>query len=212
MCVCMSLFVSVCVYVRVCSYLCKRKKERKKEKKKGSWPTSRDQFTKNFLLRRIFGAYVYICLYVYIYLYIIRRMSFYGESRHMFRRTDGEAVGHRRTVCGYDWSLFEAQTSNFGNRNYLKSIWSADLFEAQTSNNYDCQNFQQVFSGVSVHIKHVFSGVPKIWQVFNWGNGVPVTQKRIQDNWIIWRSKYLKVWAPPWAEREVSLCLHFLLS
>ena len=38
--------------------------------------------------------------------------------------------------------------------------------EAQTSNNYDCQNFQQVFSGVSVHIKHVFSGVPNISRSF----------------------------------------------
>ena len=31
----------------------------------------------------------------------------------------------------------------------------------RTRNNYDCQNFQQDFTGVPVHIKHVFSGVPK---------------------------------------------------
>ena len=29
----------------------------------------------------------------------------------------------------------------------------------QTDNNYDCQNFQQVFTGVPVHIKHVVAGV-----------------------------------------------------
>jgi len=32
----------------------------------------------------------------------------------------------------------------------------------RTRNNYDCQNFQHVFTGVPVHIQHVFSGVPKI--------------------------------------------------
>ena len=32
----------------------------------------------------------------------------------------------------------------------------------EISNNYDCQSFQQVSTGVPVHIMHVFSGVPKI--------------------------------------------------
>jgi len=32
----------------------------------------------------------------------------------------------------------------------------------RTSKNYDCQNFQLIFTGVPVHISHVFSGVPKI--------------------------------------------------
>ena len=32
----------------------------------------------------------------------------------------------------------------------------------QTLNNYDCQNLRQVFTGVPVHFKHAFSGVPKI--------------------------------------------------
>ena len=31
-----------------------------------------------------------------------------------------------------------------------------------TSNNYDCQNTQQVVTGVPIHIKHIFMGVPKI--------------------------------------------------
>jgi len=31
----------------------------------------------------------------------------------------------------------------------------------RTENNYDCQNFQQVFIQVHVHIKHVFSESPK---------------------------------------------------
>jgi len=31
----------------------------------------------------------------------------------------------------------------------------------RTQNNYDYQNFQQVVTGVPVHIKHIFKGVPK---------------------------------------------------
>jgi len=37
----------------------------------------------------------------------------------------------------------------------------------RTSNNYDCQNFQQIFTGVPVHTKHVFMGVPKYWYKFS---------------------------------------------
>jgi len=32
----------------------------------------------------------------------------------------------------------------------------------RTLNNYDCQNFQQVFTELPTHMKHVFSGVLKI--------------------------------------------------
>ena len=32
----------------------------------------------------------------------------------------------------------------------------------QTSNHYDCQKIQQVFPGVPVHFKHVFTGISKI--------------------------------------------------
>ena len=37
----------------------------------------------------------------------------------------------------------------------------------RTSNNYDCPNVQQVFTGVPVHIKHIFQGVPKILNGFS---------------------------------------------
>jgi len=37
----------------------------------------------------------------------------------------------------------------------------------RTSNIYDCQNLQQVFTGVPVHIKHVFTGVPNISNKFS---------------------------------------------
>jgi len=33
---------------------------------------------------------------------------------------------------------------------------------------------------------------PTFQKGLTWVNGVPVTQKRIQENWIIWRSKYFK--------------------
>ena len=37
----------------------------------------------------------------------------------------------------------------------------------RTQNNSDCQNFQQVFTGVPVHIKHIFTKVPKISNEFS---------------------------------------------
>ena len=37
----------------------------------------------------------------------------------------------------------------------------------RTSNIYDCQNFQHVFSGVPVHIKQIFTGVPKFSNEFS---------------------------------------------
>jgi len=37
----------------------------------------------------------------------------------------------------------------------------------RTSYNYDCQNFQQVFTGVPFRIKPVVSGVPKISNKFS---------------------------------------------
>ena len=37
----------------------------------------------------------------------------------------------------------------------------------QTSKNYDCQNFRQLFTGGPVHIKHVFTGVPEISNEFS---------------------------------------------
>jgi len=39
--------------------------------------------------------------------------------------------------------------------------------ENRTENNYDCHNFQQVFTEVPVNIKHVFPGVPKISNTFS---------------------------------------------
>ena len=37
----------------------------------------------------------------------------------------------------------------------------------QTWNSYECQNFQQVFTGVPVHIKQVFMGDPRISNEFS---------------------------------------------
>ena len=37
-----------------------------------------------------------------------------------------------------------------------------------TLNNKDCQTFQQVFTGVPVHIKHDSTGVPKLSCKFSW--------------------------------------------
>jgi len=42
----------------------------------------------------------------------------------------------------------------------------------QTQNNHDYQNFQQVFTGVPVHIKHVFKGECRdylsVWNLWRW--------------------------------------------
>jgi len=37
----------------------------------------------------------------------------------------------------------------------------------RTWNNYDCQNFKRVFTGVPVHIKHVLTEVPKFSSKFS---------------------------------------------
>ena len=37
----------------------------------------------------------------------------------------------------------------------------------QTQNNYNCQNFKQVFTGVSVTFKQIFAGVHKICSKFS---------------------------------------------
>jgi len=46
-----------------------------------------------------------------------------------------------------------------------------NMYRANTrlcpSNNYDCQNFQQVFTGVPIHIKHVLTKVPQISNKFS---------------------------------------------
>jgi len=60
-------------------------------------------------------------------------------------------------------------------------------------NNYDCQNFKQVFMGVPVNFKQVFTGVSKITNKFSleW-TGVRVTRKRNRENRLIWRPKCLQ--------------------
>ena len=49
------------------------------------------------------------------------------------------------------------------------------------------------FSYKSTYISNTFSRSPQNFkQVFSWVDRVPVTQKRIQENWIIWRFKSFK--------------------
>jgi len=64
----------------------------------------------------------------------------------------------------------------------------------RTESNYDCQNFQQVFTGVPLHVKHVFPGVPKIPNKFSRRriNRVHVARKVSQENWEILRFKIFK--------------------
>jgi len=76
--------------------------------------------------------------------------------------------------------------------------------EDRTWNNYDCQNFQQVFTVVPVHIKHVFMGIPKKFHVSKRScrNSKDLSGKRIDlEIQIFW------VWSPPWVGRCRSGCL-----
>ena len=74
--------------------------------------------------------------------------------------------------------MFESTTDGGGDRTY---------------NNYYCQNFQQVFTGVPVHIKHVITGVPKISYIFPIEQTEsPALKRSNRISVVIWRSKYLK--------------------
>jgi len=54
----------------------------------------------------------------------------------------------------------------------------------RTSNDYDRQFFQQVCTGVPVHVKHISQESPKNLQGVSCGvNRVSVTQKSFQENW-----------------------------
>jgi len=52
----------------------------------------------------------------------------------------------------------------------------------RTSNNYDCQNFQQVFTGVPVHIKNDFTGVPRISKKIHVSKQSPRRSKDLPGN------------------------------
>ena len=70
----------------------------------------------------------------------------------------------------------------------------------RTSDYYDCQDFQQVFTGVPARITHNFSGDPKISNGFSHEKTESPPLKRVSRKpGKIWRSQYLKSETPPWA-------------
>ena len=67
------------------------------------------------------------------------------------------------------------------------------MYEWVQLSEYDCPNFQQVFTGVPVHIKHVFTGVLINSNQFSrWIDGVPATPKICPEVGQIWGSKSFK--------------------
>jgi len=52
-------------------------------------------------------------------------------------------------------------------------------------NNYDCQNFQQVYTGVPVHIKHVFTGVSNFHTSFHLSKRSPRHSKDLSGKLIV---------------------------
>ena len=70
--------------------------------------------------------------------------------------------------------------------------------EDRTPNNYDCQDFQYVFTGVPVHIKHMFTGVPNISDKFHDSKQSP---RHPQDLWgklTDLEIQIFSVWCPFW--------------
>jgi len=66
-------------------------------------------------------------------------------------------VSTKGSIIVCDSALLGCETFNHEYYHYYHSTNGGD----RTLNNYDCQNFLQVFTEVPIHIKHVFTGVPK---------------------------------------------------
>ena len=71
-------------------------------------------------------------------------------------------VWARLCVCMYGCGEYKSVTTHV----YTHTSMSTDRADP-TWNNYDCQNFWQVFTGVGVHIKHIFMGVLKFSYKFS---------------------------------------------
>jgi len=78
--------------------------------------------------------YLYICIYVYIY------------------------INTRIHVCIY---IYVYICTHVYIHICLLELGAPTEGGDQTKHIYDCQNFKQVFMGVPVTLKHVFTGVPK---------------------------------------------------
>ena len=89
----------------------------------------------------------------------------------------------------YMWDMVIIHTCHERRKLDLKSL---QLPECTTS-----------FHGSPVLIRQFIHGSPENFKrVVTWVNGVPVTQKIYQENWSIWRSKYLK--SDLFCERNVT--------
>ena len=68
-------------------------------------------------------------------------------------------------------------------------------------NNYDFQNIRQVFTGIPIHTKHVFTRVPKIPKISQLSKQGPRHWKETEDFCFYLEIQIFEVWAPPWADK-----------
>jgi len=87
-----------------------------------------------------------------IYRALLRKMSYTEKASHPFSPSCTNSAANLR-MC-----VHMCNPIRIAPYNIKESTDGGD----RTWNNYDCQNFQQVFTGVPVHVKHVFTGFPEI--------------------------------------------------
>jgi len=63
-------------------------------------------------------------------------------------------------------------------------------------NKYDCQNFQQVFTGVPVHVKHIFSGSTKFQTGFHMSKQTFRHSKDLIENMVDLEIQIFEVGSP----------------
>jgi len=76
-------------------------------------------------------------------------IGFFCGDTGLFGGDLGLFSRNAQLFCGHIRLFFKNEKLSTGGGNW-------------TSNNYDCQNTQQVVTGVPIHIEHIFMGVPKI--------------------------------------------------
>ena len=134
------------------------------------------------------SMHVYICVckhisvYIHIYIYIYRCVG---------------RENMQTTACSRIHATFRYPMYTY---NFLTPYIPTNRGD-QTSNNYDCQNFQQLFTGVPVHIKRVFTRVPKSSNQFlgKWMESLSLKRSARKSgrsgdpNVFVWLPRYLFV-------------------
>ena len=125
------------------------------------------------------NIYIYIhkCRYIHKYLYMCVYTYTNCTSCHMFM-SHGARMWRIR-ACEIHCNTLQHTATHCNTLQHIDILQHTtthcntrlNIYRANTrlcpSDNYDCQKFQQVFTGVPVHIKHVLTEVPQILNKFS---------------------------------------------